>query len=227
MLAFEARVAETGTFKCILRAMYRLPYEVKTYSELKLLTNIAEYYCALPVVSATLSDALLVSPMFEYHLAPLDTACGTTEFIKQARKILFLARKLRHAALFRDAAIVVVGNWTKINDDDIMAPLMEPDDKPTSTWREHVDEDGELGPLVRKYYDELRDLAMECHHNLLELIINHDCIPGKGAPFPHTWEDSASYYKTVDAQAPRTLLDYSNEVVEIRDEFYRNILETI
>jgi hypothetical protein len=98
--------AEVDAFQRLLCAMYSLPYQVLTFAELERLTNTAEFYGALRIVSYTLSNALLDSPIFTPSTRGDEHG---TEFIREAREILFLAKKLRHAVLFRDSFIVVVG----------------------------------------------------------------------------------------------------------------------
>jgi hypothetical protein len=74
--------------------MYLKPYRVQGYKELKTLTELADYYCALPVLSRTLDAAFLRSFVF-------------VEEIKHSScKMLILAAKLRNSVLFRESRMV-------------------------------------------------------------------------------------------------------------------------
>ncbi|KAE8442587.1 hypothetical protein EG329_003074 [Mollisiaceae sp. DMI_Dod_QoI] len=95
---------EVDSFRKLLCAMYNRPYAIRSVFDLTRLINLADYYCALPIVSATLSGALLGSSIF-----------GKTSWLTDVRDpradLLILAMKLRHPILFREAFIHVVGRW--------------------------------------------------------------------------------------------------------------------
>jgi hypothetical protein len=67
--------------------------------EFTLLVGLADYYCALPLVSRSLDGAFFRSPKF------LATFKNTNQ-----RNLLSLAIKLRHSDLFRDCMIIISGN---------------------------------------------------------------------------------------------------------------------
>ena len=79
---------EATAFFRILCAMYNKPYVLGEMFDLQRMTRQADYYCALPVVSASLSTAFWHSP----------------KFLKLVQRVpaWFLpdAQKLRHAVLF-------------------------------------------------------------------------------------------------------------------------------
>lgn len=60
----DLEYTEIFTFEGLLHAMYREAYEVYSASELKNLVRLADFYCALPVVSSSLDGVLLSNPMF-------------------------------------------------------------------------------------------------------------------------------------------------------------------
>lgn len=63
------------------------------------MTELADYYCALPVLSRTLDGAFLRSPAFVGSIR--DLCCET----------LALATKLRNSTLFRESLVWVLGPW--------------------------------------------------------------------------------------------------------------------
>lgn len=70
--------------------------------EVTQLTELADYYCCLPILSRTLDSAILANKdKDEWYDSILEDPCTT----------LTLAQKLRNAALFRDAMVFAVGNW--------------------------------------------------------------------------------------------------------------------
>ncbi|TGO29393.1 hypothetical protein BPAE_0015g00370 [Botrytis paeoniae] len=60
----EHMEGEIEGFRQLLCAMYSSPYTIKDVEELSTLTRIADFHCALPIVSVTLISALLESPIF-------------------------------------------------------------------------------------------------------------------------------------------------------------------
>jgi hypothetical protein len=86
-------------FEKLLSGVYLRPYRIDSILELKELTNMADYYRMLPIVSHTLSNALLDSQEF-------------IKLIKAAPCTVFeAAAKLRHKVLFREALVWVVADW--------------------------------------------------------------------------------------------------------------------
>ena len=63
------------------------------------MTGLADYYCALPVLSHTLDGAFMRSPMLVASIRSIP--CET----------LALAAKLRNSTLFRESLIWVLGPW--------------------------------------------------------------------------------------------------------------------
>ncbi|EPE28360.1 hypothetical protein GLAREA_09480 [Glarea lozoyensis ATCC 20868] len=192
----------------ILRAMYRLEYKIETYDQLDRLTTTAEYYCALPVVSATLTDALLHSPMF----GPSRSGHGLEEerepeFLIMLFEILLLAKKLRHATLFREALTLVVGSWSKVHTYDrydVSIGLGDhyQDDDFSSSGRAMVMLDKQLGPLVLSHYRKLGDHVLKIHHQVLYKIFQHGWKASNNGIIEISayWQDSAVFYYDLDSE---------------------------
>ncbi|TGO15335.1 hypothetical protein BTUL_0041g00190 [Botrytis tulipae] len=106
---------ETEALRKLLCAIHSKKYRIETADELKRLTCLADYYCALPVVSGTLTGALFRSSMFEASApeygAPVDCECHD-----ESVSLLLVARKLRHGLLFRECLIHTVGRWDSLSD---------------------------------------------------------------------------------------------------------------
>ncbi|KAF8865233.1 hypothetical protein BDZ45DRAFT_668679 [Acephala macrosclerotiorum] len=93
--------AETTTFEKLLCAIYTRPYQIEGAKELLLLTDLADYYRALPILSRTLDGALINSPML----------CGNIQH--SATELFVAAAKLRNPLLFRECLIWIVGPHRK------------------------------------------------------------------------------------------------------------------
>lgn len=86
--------------------MYHRPYVLEGFQMLETLVDLADFYCALPIVSATITTPLLGSPIFSAHNEYQDNVWEI-----QAPVMLVMAKKLRHPVLFREAFVHVVSNW--------------------------------------------------------------------------------------------------------------------
>ncbi|TGO29395.1 hypothetical protein BPAE_0015g00390 [Botrytis paeoniae] len=67
---------EIEAVRKLLCAIHSKNYRIETADELKRLTRLADYYCTLPVVSATLTGALFKSRIFEGSLITYHTLTG-------------------------------------------------------------------------------------------------------------------------------------------------------
>jgi hypothetical protein len=88
---------EQAAFMNLLKAMYNMPFSIKSLSRLGNLTRLADFYRALPVVSMSLyrvnqGNALLADGIF-----------------RDPFKALPSAKKLRHPVSFREALIHAIG----------------------------------------------------------------------------------------------------------------------
>ncbi|TVY83800.1 hypothetical protein LSUE1_G001897 [Lachnellula suecica] len=156
---------QTRAFWRLLCAMYHRPYTINEYYDLLHLTQLADFYCALPIVSSTLSGALLGGSLFKTSTLNLGARGGhdpddsgeekpnvhkLSEFPNAAEYLLPCARKLRHIALFRECFIHVVANWTQMQYDFKQGCPHNPSELAL---------DPVLGPLIKDSYIELcRDI---------------------------------------------------------------------
>ncbi|KAF7903497.1 uncharacterized protein EAF01_006546 [Botrytis porri] len=105
---------EIESVRKLLCAIHSKNYKIETTDELERLTLSADYYCALPVVSATLTGALFKSSLFDVSPTIYNTeACVCQD---DCVTLLLLARKLRHGVLFRECLIYTVGRWDSLSD---------------------------------------------------------------------------------------------------------------
>lgn len=107
----EDMEGEVEGFRQLLCAMYSRPYTIKSVEELSTLTQIADFYCALPIVSVTLTDALLDSPIFLKRENGNSTACTKDQLAEDCDSMIFIAQKLRSSVLFHECLIHIVANW--------------------------------------------------------------------------------------------------------------------
>lgn len=91
--------SETRAFERLLCAMYMKPYEIQDVADLRKLVGLADYYCALPVLSRSLDGALMRSQAF---VKSIPTAC---------LEILELSFRLRHEVLYKESLAFVVGQY--------------------------------------------------------------------------------------------------------------------
>ncbi|KAE8442865.1 hypothetical protein EG329_002607 [Mollisiaceae sp. DMI_Dod_QoI] len=88
---------QIDAFANLLLAIHGRPYIIENADQLNTMTNLADYYCSLPVLSRSLDGALLNSPNFCSQIA------------MNCQMLLVIAEKLRSPLLFREALIWVVG----------------------------------------------------------------------------------------------------------------------
>lgn len=81
-------------------AFYGEPFVLVDAEELVELTKLADYYCALQTVSASILGAIT-----------LGNPNGCLADFWDDYEILFALYKLRHRQLFRDCVIVTAGDW--------------------------------------------------------------------------------------------------------------------
>lgn len=81
--------------------MYNKQYLIYDLDDLEILTEIADYYCALKIVSRTLDG-----PIFSVFLFARD-------IVEDPVRGLVLAHKLRNALLYRECLILSQGPWYK------------------------------------------------------------------------------------------------------------------
>lgn len=107
-------------FRKLLCAIYTRPYTIMSCEELEDLTNLADFYRALPILSATIVTALIGSPIFTRKNK------YSTEFALRAHELLFIAEKLRNKVLWTECFVHVVGRWKGIQNDNNDAFVRDP-----------------------------------------------------------------------------------------------------
>ncbi|KAF7886358.1 hypothetical protein EAF00_010461 [Botryotinia globosa] len=114
---------------------------------------LSDYYCALPVVSGTLTGALFRSRMFESKVSILgDADCKCHD---DSVSLLLVARKLRHGLLFRECLIHTVGRWDSLPDIE----------------KRQIEEDQEVYALVQMKLEILYELLAKTQGALLWAVI--------------------------------------------------------
>lgn len=75
--------------------MYCAPYAFNDVAQLILTTELADYYCALPILSRTLLQALFSSKL---------------DILRNAVTLVETAYTLRHAELLRECVVYLAGD---------------------------------------------------------------------------------------------------------------------
>lgn len=92
---------EERAFQNLLCAIFNRPYCIVDTTELNIMTQMADYYCMLPTLSNSVSATFFSSPGLMKSLR--SDPC----------QLLVSAYKLRHALLFRESLIYVLGPWSR------------------------------------------------------------------------------------------------------------------
>ncbi|KAG0652444.1 hypothetical protein D0Z07_0338 [Hyphodiscus hymeniophilus] len=114
--AFEDYQFEREAFQDLLSAIYNRPYTIHHLEQLKKIVSLADFYCALPILSSTIINGLISSDMYESATAGDNTP---SDFAFAAPDLIHAAYKLRHPILFRECLIHVVGQWQSITDEQM------------------------------------------------------------------------------------------------------------
>ncbi|QSZ29275.1 hypothetical protein DSL72_003787 [Monilinia vaccinii-corymbosi] len=103
---------DSEAFYKLLCAMYHVRTSIASVEELVTVTSIADYYCALPIVSASIDASLLNDDgLFYRHRAYM-----FAEF--EMDEALNAAVRLRHPVLFRELVVMAVSEWNVDIDPD-------------------------------------------------------------------------------------------------------------
>ena len=94
---------EFQALKAVLGAMYNERPTLWAQPRLLDIARIADFYCALPVVSSALWESLWDADRFGSKIA--------NQAIEDHMELLKVAKRLRHPILFREAFIYVVSMW--------------------------------------------------------------------------------------------------------------------
>jgi hypothetical protein len=92
---------QVQAFATLLRAIYRMPIEIYSVKHLEIITELADYYRALPETSKAVTSSLLDSRAF------------TTTIPENCVKLLEVSRKLRNKVLFKECLIHCTGPWRR------------------------------------------------------------------------------------------------------------------
>ncbi|KAH6663168.1 hypothetical protein B0J14DRAFT_609487 [Halenospora varia] len=90
---------EVAAFKALMSALHSVPFDIKTMEEITVITKMADYYCALPILSNALYRSCLRNTVLNDGIR--QTPCAALE----------TAFKLRNEALFRDCVIHAINPW--------------------------------------------------------------------------------------------------------------------
>lgn len=137
---------QESAFHMLLSAMYNRPYFITKVEHLRHLASLSDFYCALPIVSATLTGALFNSPIFR----PDPLVRNLCLFAQSRQTILLWAKKLRHPLLFREAFIHVVAGWHAV-----------------SMRCQAIRDDARLASLISSAHSQLQTALLKAHQALL------------------------------------------------------------
>lgn len=125
----------------MLAAIYTKPYILDDINDLIVTTELADYYCALRILSYSLDVAIPKSPAF------------IEETLRNPYLVIAIAKKLRHADLFKECFTLAAGSWLTMRgtalDDDMK--------------REHPD----IHLLILQGYGSIATILAETHQALL------------------------------------------------------------
>lgn len=120
------------------------------------MTKIADYYCALPILSAALTGALFGSPLFNRSPHP---------FTKISYDLIFTAEKLRHAALFCECFVHIVG--TRV------------DGPSPGDGHDLLESDPELRSMISTAHVDLCRMLLEFNQELFMVVLSDGNIEWK------------------------------------------------
>jgi hypothetical protein len=90
---------ELVAFGKLLCAMYNKNYSITNFAELSIMTRLADFFCALPILSTSLYIVLWSTPWLPDEIAA------------NCKSALIISQKLHHPLLFREALVHVVSQW--------------------------------------------------------------------------------------------------------------------
>ncbi|KAF5872471.1 uncharacterized protein Bfra_005831 [Botrytis fragariae] len=153
---------EIEGFRQLICAMYSSPYTIKDVEELSTLTRIADFYCALPIVSVTLPSALLDSPIFSKREVEDITACTKNQLAEDCNFMIFIAQKLRNSVLFRECLIHIAANW-----------------KDADNFKFHrARNDETIRCVIKLEFSQLEEMIIRLKHALWVAAIVTKLLPG-------------------------------------------------
>ncbi|KAL2070504.1 hypothetical protein VTL71DRAFT_13530 [Oculimacula yallundae] len=102
----------TQIFPKLLSAMYNRPYKLESIGDLLALTTLADFHCALPIVSSSTTAALLNGQ------SGTDLFFLYDDSLRGWSASLTLAKNIRNPVLFRECFIHLVGLWDPDHEDE-------------------------------------------------------------------------------------------------------------
>lgn len=130
-------------FECFLQALYGNPYHIVNLNHLLIVTQFADYYCALPAVSKTLTA----------------TICNINEidWVQDAKVLANMAIKFRHRQLLEDCVNIIAGRRAKF----------------TKYWRDDLqDLEPVVQKLVRMVSDRIDTVVAGTHERFMRLALH-------------------------------------------------------
>lgn len=210
--ALEAAISiadEITAFKNMLSAMYNRPYMIENPDDILAVTKLADFYCALPIVSATLTGALLGSPIFKLqHMGKR----SYTDMEIMAPFLLGAAFKLRHKVLFRESFVHVVSQLSKIKRgkkvNGIPPPLLNPT----------------LQALIRNAYTRMLERILTANQVLNNRIIS--CPFRLGPMYPTSTDptENAEWFRAIKNQILFTSFEPDADLESHLDAVLKNNL---
>ncbi|CAG8954510.1 hypothetical protein HYFRA_00004423 [Hymenoscyphus fraxineus] len=183
---YYRREEESSAFHHLICAMYNRKYTILDFSALKLLTETADFFCALPIVSATIIEAVMTGPMTRMRME--EEWSSRSEFSRRACEISKIAPKLRNPILFRDAIIEVVSRWDHHQESVSDIGTKASDFFDRSTLR-----------LIEREYARVSKLLARCSHLLLLRILDGRLWEiGEMVPAPEdesAWRSADFYHR--------------------------------
>jgi hypothetical protein len=159
-------------FHDLLEVIYRQYFFLYSTDQLDRITKLADYYCALPVLSKALSGTLLDSHNFMLYIA------------SDAFSLIKIAAKLQSSILFRECVIHLLG------------PFYDPVYKNTGIWDDSDKCLTKLKKLLDTAYNNVGAQIAEIDHALLNAT--HAAAAIDATAFEKAMSESATRCKTVD-----------------------------
>lgn len=140
--------------------MYHRPITVESFYEFQDTVRLADFYCALPILSAsidTLLANLIVPPGWKTHDISRDRRTVIGKWMQyHGPEMLIMANRLRHKALFKDALVFVVAMWQS------SSRIFDETQDETWNWTKKLEDHPKVVELIEYSLAHL----MELHANL-------------------------------------------------------------
>ncbi|TEY31294.1 hypothetical protein BOTCAL_0804g00020 [Botryotinia calthae] len=133
----DTREAHELAFINFIGTFYGKSWAIKDTEALQLVTELADYYCALPVVSKSMHGSLFLGPVF----------CKSI-FYSPTRTLLDLALQLYSHELFRECMICLVGKWQH------------------SAYQHPIESQSEISYNPKLTSPKLNELAIKLHNQI-------------------------------------------------------------